>query len=1522
MKRRGSPQLPVVVLGYSNDFRTSHSTLKSVDQEMRSLQRELERGGSGTEARILPAIRPGDLADCVEDERFRDRICIFHYAGHASARNLGMQGKHGKAAAFKAAGIAALVRGSAGLRLVFLNACDTQLQAKHWFRAGVPAVLVTNGGVGDKSAFQFAERFYRSLAAGRPLQEAYETACAILQAGPSSQRGRWNLLWNPDANIARRAREWNLAALTSDWLWDLVSPPPRPLPVCPFVGLQPFTEEHAEVFFGRGRALRMIYDYAIASDGRAAGAILLYGGVGVGKSSLVAAGLMPRLRAKGIHPIYLRRDRAIGMAESLRQALAQAAGPSSPLEETSWRALWQAAEKSLGSCVTVVLDQAEEMWTLPASEAELELEQVKALLKSLFHGADAPSRPQGKLIIGFRKEWLSEMEKLVSLSGVKVEKVFLEPLDEEGIVEAIVGPRQVGYSVEIDEDLPALIANDLRADDSPLAPTLQILLTRLWAEAEKSDRSRPNLTRALYDRLKEEGTHLSDYLQQQIATLGTIHPAETQSGLVLDILFAHTTPRGTAGQCLRSQLDSRYGERVHPVISTAKSLFLLSDCDLKVDAPPAEDSKSSLSHDALAPLVRQLHAESDLPGQRARRLLDARVLELRAGLKGDGNTEADARSYVEQHPDECALDETSFAVVEAGLRGTHAPSEVEGAILEVSRQQSRKRQAEKQHDRQLRKLLVALLIIFGTAATVGWLRAHSANTGKEKTNKELSAANAEKETTNKALVTANTEKENQKSTALRRLSESHYNNAQILLSLENEADALAHLAAALEIWPGNRLAADRLFLLLTQREFAVPLYGPFETTPVRSPPLPADFVVMPDGDLRVLRVAWAIGYVLERVSVDTPFGNKNSVGQPIDLSPEGQTFLKQLHGGRFGARGDTVVGWTELDGKPRLGAIDLARNGHLELCEAPGEVVAWAPDLTARGAVGIAIAGENDYSLFYWNFGDGPPVTMTQLLPKDDLSVSNPRDDAILLGADVCADGYFVLLKAYQRDFSAWRARPDLNKIERIDTPKPKEDTGLSIELSRDPVGQQFIVQHREVVKSEFPGEFFALTPTGYTRRTEFAIPGDGSGNSSRPVFTELKVIPATRELFAIDRKTPGPDAPETGFLRITVPTTKDREVLQSRRGPVWLSLGDFWKTTWDTRFIAIGKVKESHDEGKMLASSWSVADLRFGRALPEGREALEADESYGVTPNMRGTALDHLPDGTELWWHAEATNTTIAHRFRIKRPSAPDVPLKMFSLLFDEHQSSHICGALSSSGRLAAIYTEIERDKKGLVVFDAHTGQQLSNPIFCSSPHRIRFSDEEAIIAILTYHDDSGQSTEKGGWKLFDWKNGHSFSEFVKFPTKWGSMAFVEKGGKLRRLDPDTSGWFFDISFGSDAGDVPAEICRLAQAIAGRKMVQNGAIVGWETVEAEPRVIAFQKLREHWKQQLSQQPNDVYARLGSWFLADRHNRTISPYSNVTIDEHFSKLLKFELFDEAELLIMADKDRIQRFREAKAKARP
>jgi WD40 repeat protein len=437
------------------------------------------------------------------------------------------------------------------------------------------------------------------------------------------------------------------------------------LPATPFRYLERFIREDAEIFFGRGREIRRLYELLTSSN--AAPLVLLYGQSGVGKSSFLDAGVLPRL-AWYHDARYVRRDAQRSLLELLLDALGERGARP---ENTTLRDAWRTAERETGRPIILFLDQVEEVFTRPRAEGPGELEAFADALATLF--GDNETRPQGRLVLAFRKEWLPEIQKPLEVRGIGHGKVFLEGLDRQAVNEVVTGltaTRRLRqhYGLDIETGLAESIADDLVSDPaSPVAPTLQILLTKLWRTATAHSAHAPKFTRALYDVLREEGLMLGDFVDQQLASLREDYAAELDSGLAIDVLAYHTTALVTAGSRSWDELKGHYQhavDRLPGLLLRMVDLYLLADAG---GAGVERGHTTRLAHDTLAVHVRRRLDTSDLPGPRARRILDNRGQDWLEDREG------------------APLDEWDLAVVERGLAGTRSLLRHEERLLSASR---------------------------------------------------------------------------------------------------------------------------------------------------------------------------------------------------------------------------------------------------------------------------------------------------------------------------------------------------------------------------------------------------------------------------------------------------------------------------------------------------------------------------------------------------------------------------------------------------------------------------------------------------------------------------------------------------------------------------------------------------------------------------------------------------------------------------------------------------------------------
>lgn len=279
----------------------------------------------------------------------------------------------------------------------------------------------------------------------------------------------------------------------------------------PYVGLEPFSEDDAAFFFGREQDTRLI-----VANLRASRLTLLYGASGVGKSSVLRAGVIRGLRGRletaarkgasrrapfSITTFGAWRDGAplAALMEAIRAATAQASGgdlepwvPGTPVTATLHA--WSAEVGTL----LVVLDQFEEYFLYNPDE-DLDDEQT-------FAGAfpailDDPALPVN-VLVALREDAWAKLDRFKGrIPGLFANYLRLEYLKPDAARRAIEGPveayNELGGSepVTIEPGLAAAVLNDIAAltpvvdgaDRTVETPFLQLVMGRLWEETVASD---------------------------------------------------------------------------------------------------------------------------------------------------------------------------------------------------------------------------------------------------------------------------------------------------------------------------------------------------------------------------------------------------------------------------------------------------------------------------------------------------------------------------------------------------------------------------------------------------------------------------------------------------------------------------------------------------------------------------------------------------------------------------------------------------------------------------------------------------------------------------------------------------------------------------------------------------------------------------------------------------------------------------------------------------------------------------
>ncbi len=180
------------------------------------------------------------------------------------------------------------------------------------------------------------------------------------------------------------------------------------------------------------------------------------------------------------------------------------------------------------------------------------------------------------------------------------------------------------------------VIKDLQPQDHPdshIAPLLQYHLTHLWEKAIKdspNDYSHIHFSEEQYLSIKKD--NLQELFKAQLTKLEAFFPKAVTSGLVLDILNEFTSPQLTASSQQDQQLLNAY-QNVDGIEDML--MGIKQHTRLLMGIGTLAHPVSKLAHDALAPIIRYAFQESDLAAQRARRIVETKTREKKAGIKPD-----------------------------------------------------------------------------------------------------------------------------------------------------------------------------------------------------------------------------------------------------------------------------------------------------------------------------------------------------------------------------------------------------------------------------------------------------------------------------------------------------------------------------------------------------------------------------------------------------------------------------------------------------------------------------------------------------------------------------------------------------------------------------------------------------------------------------------------------------------------------------------------------------------------------
>ena len=278
----------------------------------------------------------------------------------------------------------------------------------------------------------------------------------------------------------------------------------------PWLGLASFTEETRGYFYGRetevSELTRRVQRKLLT---------VLFGQSGLGKTSILNAGVVPRLRQEGYCPVYVRVDygaAAPSPAEQIKQAVFRATGAAGhwtrPGAAEQGESLWEflhhrddELRDAEGKPVIplLIFDQFEEIFTLAQADdagraraagfiadlADLVENRPPKALEARIESDDTLAerfdfaRADYRVLIALREDYLAHLESLkASMPSITQNRMRLARMTGEQALEAVLKPGGRLVTPEVAESIVRFVAGGAELRNAEVEPSLLSLICR------------------------------------------------------------------------------------------------------------------------------------------------------------------------------------------------------------------------------------------------------------------------------------------------------------------------------------------------------------------------------------------------------------------------------------------------------------------------------------------------------------------------------------------------------------------------------------------------------------------------------------------------------------------------------------------------------------------------------------------------------------------------------------------------------------------------------------------------------------------------------------------------------------------------------------------------------------------------------------------------------------------------------------------------------------------------------------
>ena len=278
----------------------------------------------------------------------------------------------------------------------------------------------------------------------------------------------------------------------------------------PWLGLASFTEETRAYFYGREEEVA-----ELARRVQRKLLTVLFGQSGLGKTSILRAGLVPRLRGQGYCPIYVRIDYghdAPEPADQIKQAISRTARHSGQWTQAGvaieGESLWEflhhrddVLRDEAGNTLIplLIFDQFEEIFTLAQSDdfgraraarfveelADLVENRPPKALEAKLELDDAAAerfdftRSDYRVLISLREDYLAPLESLKkAMPSISQNRLRLAPMTGTQALSAVLQPGKKLVTEEVAAAIVRFVAGGAELANAEVEPSLLSLICR------------------------------------------------------------------------------------------------------------------------------------------------------------------------------------------------------------------------------------------------------------------------------------------------------------------------------------------------------------------------------------------------------------------------------------------------------------------------------------------------------------------------------------------------------------------------------------------------------------------------------------------------------------------------------------------------------------------------------------------------------------------------------------------------------------------------------------------------------------------------------------------------------------------------------------------------------------------------------------------------------------------------------------------------------------------------------------